>query len=68
MMTLDQFVDNVKQLSSEGKFNELSQVLTNPNNDHLQKNIQHIDSILATFTLPENSMVKPFEMNKNFRK
>ena len=58
MASLDQFVGNIRQLSLEGKFNELAQILTNPNIDHLNKNIQHIDSIIATFTLPENSMVK----------
>ena len=57
MASLDQFVVNIRQLSVEGKFNELAQTLTNPSNDQLQKNIQHIDSILATFTLPEYSMV-----------
>lgn len=58
MTTLDQFVGNIRQLSLEGKYKELSQLLTNPNSDHLNKNIQHIDSIIATFTLPENSMVE----------
>ena len=58
MANLDQFVGNIRQLSIEGKFRELAQTLTNPTVDHLSKNIQHIDSILATFTLPEYSMVK----------
>jgi hypothetical protein len=58
MATLDQFVVNIRQLSLEGKFNELAQTLTNSTVDHLNKNIQHIDSIIATFTLPEYSMVK----------
>jgi hypothetical protein len=58
MASLDQFVVNIRQLSMDGKFNELAQVLTNPSIDQLGKNIQHIDSILATFTLPEYSMVK----------
>lgn len=57
MSSLDQFVVNIRQLSLEGKLSELAQTLTSPSNDHLQKNIQHIDSILATFTLPEYSMV-----------
>lgn len=60
MATLDQFVGNIRQLSLEGKFNELAQTLTSSNTDHLSKNIQHIDAILATFTLPENSMVNHF--------
>jgi hypothetical protein len=58
MTSLDQFVVNIRQWSIEGKFNELAQILSNPSTDHLGKNIQHIDSIIATFTLPENSMVK----------
>jgi len=58
MASLDQFVVNIRQLSIEGKFNELAQTLNNPSVDHLNKNIQHIDSIIATFTLPEYSMVK----------
>lgn len=58
MTTLDQFVVNIRQLSLEGKFNDLAQTLTGSNIDHLNKNIQHIDSIIATFTLPEYSMVK----------
>jgi hypothetical protein len=58
MASLDQFVVNIRQLSIEGKFSELAQTLNNPNVDHLNKNIQHIDSIIATFTLPEYSMVK----------
>ncbi len=58
MASLDQFVVNIRQLSIEGKFSELAQALSNPNIDHLNKNIQHIDSIIATFTLPEYSMVK----------
>lgn len=57
MASLDQFVVNIQQLSIEGKYNELSQTLTNSNFDHFNKNIQHIDSIIATFTLPEHSMV-----------
>lgn len=62
MGSLDQFVGNIRQLSIEGKFSDLAQTLSNPNLDHLYKNIQHIDSIIATFTLPEYSMVK---LNKN---
>jgi len=58
MSSLDQFVGNIRQLSLEGKYKELSQLLTNPSYDHLNKNLQHIDSIIATFTLPENTMVK----------
>lgn len=58
MATLDQFVGNIRQLSIEGKFNDLAQALTSSNVDHLTKNIQHIDVIIATFTLPEYSMVK----------
>ncbi len=65
MTTLDQFVGNIRQLSLEGKFRELAQTLINPSVDHLNKNIQHIDSILATFTLPEYSMVK-FPLKTNF--
>ena len=57
MASLDQFVVNIRQLSMEGKYNELAQTLNNPSVDHLNKNIQHIDSIIATFTLPEYSMV-----------
>jgi hypothetical protein len=64
MATLDQYVGNIRQLSLEGKFRELAQTLTNPTIDHLNKNIQHIDSILATFTLPEYSMVKSNISNK----
>ncbi|CAF0720265.1 unnamed protein product [Rotaria sordida] len=56
MTSLDQFVGNIRQLSIDGKFSDLAQTLTNPNIDHLSKNIQHIDSIIATFTLPEHSM------------
>jgi len=58
MTTLDQFVVNIRQLSLEGKFSDLAQMLMNPTIDLLNKNIQHIDSIIATFTLPEYSMVK----------
>jgi hypothetical protein len=58
MTTLDQFVVNIRQLSLEGKFSDLGQMLMNPTIDLLNKNIQHIDSIIATFTLPEYSMVK----------
>jgi hypothetical protein len=57
MASLDQFVVNIRQLSLEGKFKELATILTSPATDHLNKNIQHIDSIIATFTLPEYSMV-----------
>ena len=57
MATLDQFVGNIRQLSIEGKFRELAQTLTGPSMDHLSKNIQHIEAILATFTLPDYSMV-----------
>lgn len=58
MASLDQFVGNIRQLSMENKFSELAQTLTNTGVDQLNKNIQHIDSIIATFTLPEYSMVK----------
>ena len=57
MGSLDQFIGNIRQLSMEGKLNELAQMLTGPNAEYLHKNIQHIDSIMATFTLPDNSMV-----------
>ena len=58
MTSLDQFVVTIRQLTIDGKFSELAQTLSNPNADYLSKNIQHIDSIIATFTLPEYSMVK----------
>ncbi|CAF0945969.1 unnamed protein product [Adineta steineri] len=56
MATLDQFVVNIRQLTTDGKFSDLAQALSSPNVDHLTKNIQHIDSIIATFPLPEYSM------------
>jgi hypothetical protein len=68
MTSLDQFVVNIRQLSIEGKLNELAQTLNNPNNDQLNKNIQHIDSIVATFTLPEYSMVFICESKKKKNK
>ncbi|CAF0866158.1 unnamed protein product [Adineta ricciae] len=56
MATLDQFVVNIRQLSTDGKFSDLAQTLSNPSIDHLSKNIQYIDSIIATFPLPDYSM------------
>lgn len=58
MATADLFVVNIRELSADGKWAELAQVIQNQSIEQLSRNIQHIDSILAIFTLPEHSMVK----------
>ncbi|XP_011499010.1 PREDICTED: COP9 signalosome complex subunit 3 [Ceratosolen solmsi marchali] len=52
---LEQFVNNVRALTAEENFRELSSVLTKFN-DVLKKNVQHLDNVLETLDLQQHSI------------
>ncbi|XP_034937501.1 COP9 signalosome complex subunit 3 [Chelonus insularis] len=52
---LEQFVNNVQTLSSQGKFSELKEVITK-SSDVLVKNAQHLDNVLETLDLQDHSL------------
>ncbi|CAF0988701.1 unnamed protein product [Didymodactylos carnosus] len=54
MSALDQYVDHIRRLSSDNKYQDLAQSLLGSNVFH--KNIQHIETILTTFALPEHTL------------
>ncbi|KOX73551.1 COP9 signalosome complex subunit 3 [Melipona quadrifasciata] len=52
---LEQFVNNVRTLSKQGNFRELSEIITK-STDVLIKNGQHLDNVLETLNLQEHSL------------
>ncbi|CAK9806744.1 COP9 signalosome complex subunit 3 [Anthophora plagiata] len=52
---LEQFVNNVRTLSKQGNFRELSEIITK-STDVLIKNGQHLDNVLETLDLQEHSL------------
>ncbi|XP_001605022.1 COP9 signalosome complex subunit 3 [Nasonia vitripennis] len=52
---LEQFVNNVRTLSSEGNFRELTNAL-NKFSEALSRNVQHLDNVLETLDLQNHSL------------